>query len=147
MKTPALPDLLRLGSSSFSCTDWVGPFYPPGTAPGDFLVHYAGRYDTVEIDSTYYAVPSARMDPVTAGFAYVRLLGDREAIEKLTTTWDKEVIDRTDRLRRWARLLARLTGRRVPSFVYVNTHYAGHAPATLETLRRLVFEALEGDDS
>ena len=83
MKTPALPDLLRLGSSSFSCTDWVGPFYPPGTAPGDFLVHYAGRYDTVEIDSTYYAVPSARMDPVTAGFAYVRLLGDREAIENV----------------------------------------------------------------
>ena len=33
---------------------------------------------------------AARMDPVTGDVAYVRLLGDRQAIEKVTTTWDRE---------------------------------------------------------
>ena len=25
---------IRLGTSSWSSEDWVGPFYPPGTPPG-----------------------------------------------------------------------------------------------------------------
>ena len=28
---------IRIGTSSWSAKDWVGPFYPEGTAPGDFL--------------------------------------------------------------------------------------------------------------
>ena len=52
------PPLLRMGSSSFSSKDWVGPFYPEGTKPRDFLRLYAERFATVEVDATYYAVPS-----------------------------------------------------------------------------------------
>jgi len=37
-------------------------------------------------------------DVVTSDFAYVRLLGDRYAIEKLTQTWDKPVVNRTREL-------------------------------------------------
>lgn len=48
------------GSSSFSEPDWVGPFYPKGTPPGDFLGWYASRFRTVEVDATYYAVPALR---------------------------------------------------------------------------------------
>lgn len=33
-------------------------------------------------------------DLVTTSFAYVRLLGDRHAIEEMTNTWDKTVVDR-----------------------------------------------------
>ena len=50
---------LHLGTSSFSHESWVGPFYPPGTKPGDFLGAYARRFDTVEIDATFYRIPSA----------------------------------------------------------------------------------------
>ena len=39
---------------------WVGPFFPPGTRPVDFLATYARAFDTVEVDSTFYAVPSAK---------------------------------------------------------------------------------------
>lgn len=52
---------LRLGTSSWSEPSWVGPFYPPGTKPADFLAYYATRYDTVEADVTYYRVPARRM--------------------------------------------------------------------------------------
>ena len=56
------PDaLLRIGTSSFSWKDWVGPFYPPGTAAGAYLTHYATQFDTVEVDTTYYALPRARL--------------------------------------------------------------------------------------
>ena len=33
------------------------------------------------------------LDPVTGPLGFVRLLGDREAIEKVTTRWDKVVVD------------------------------------------------------
>ena len=32
--TRALPPALRIGTSGYSFTDWVGPFYPPGTPRG-----------------------------------------------------------------------------------------------------------------
>ena len=51
--------LLNLGTSSWSSRDWVGPFYPEGMKSGDFLSHYANRYGTVEVDSTFYRIPSA----------------------------------------------------------------------------------------
>ena len=268
--------LIRFGTSSFSSKDWIGPFYPRGTPPRDFLPFYATRFDTVEIDATYYAIPSpavvqtwsertpphflfsakfpreivhggsgrepdtARLllpdatyrardaflevmrllgsrlgplvlqfpfmstrafphrevfwerldrflydlprdldiaveirnadwfeaslfdicrsrraalvlvdqgwmphgdeverlqDPVTSHFAYIRLLGDRQIIEAVTTSWGKEVLDRRPRLERWADLLARLLARDVPTLVYANNHYAGHAPATVLRLK------------
>lgn len=52
--------MLRIGTSGFSYKDWVGPFYPEGTPQAAMLPYYAQRYDTVELDYTYYAWPSAR---------------------------------------------------------------------------------------
>jgi uncharacterized protein YecE (DUF72 family) len=49
---------LRIGTSSWSSTDWVGPFYPPGTRPERFIEHYSSVYDTVELDATFYRVPT-----------------------------------------------------------------------------------------
>lgn len=283
--TLAPAEAVRWGTSSFSSPDWVGPFYPPGTPAGAMLARYATVFDTVEVDSTWYALPSVRMvegwaaktpesfllsakfprrivhggegavpdarlvlepdstydvrdtflermrrlgprlgplvlqfpffnrdafpsagpflerldrflhdlpregftfgvevrnkawvtpalrdvlarhatilvlvdqawmphgdeveqrwDPVTGPLAYVRLLGDRNAIEKITTTWGKEVLDPAERLGRWAALLVRLMDRGVRSLVYVNNHYAGHAPTTVRRLRDLFLAAAE----
>ena len=57
---PHIPGL-RLGTSSWSSEDWVGTFYPPGTKSSDFLGIYAQHFDTVEVDSTYYRIPSESM--------------------------------------------------------------------------------------
>jgi uncharacterized protein YecE (DUF72 family) len=51
---------LRLGTQGWNYDAWVGPFYPSGTRPADFLATYARAFDTVEVDSTFYAVPSER---------------------------------------------------------------------------------------
>ena len=52
---------IRWGTSSWSEKSWVGPFYPRGTSPGDFLAYYATQFDTVEADNTYYAIPEPRL--------------------------------------------------------------------------------------
>jgi uncharacterized protein YecE (DUF72 family) len=272
------PKAIHFGTSSFSWPDWVGPFYPPKTPPGEYLRYYATQFECVEIDSTYYGIPHAAtvdgwaaktppsfriaakfprtivhggtahtpdarrildreatygerdeflavisrlgerlgplllqfpffnaaafptigpflerleqflddlprehryavevrnsewiaqpladllrrydvamalvdqawmphgdrvarwMDVVTASFSYVRLLGDRPAIESITTTWEREVVDQTATLERWAALLAAFASRGVPTFVFANNHFAGHAPATVRRLESL----------
>lgn len=49
---------LRVGTSSWSHDSWKGTVYPPGSKSGEYLSHYAKRFDTVEIDATWYRIPS-----------------------------------------------------------------------------------------
>ncbi len=53
------PGVVRIGTQGWNYSAWVGPFYPAETRPADFLTVYARAFDTVEIDSTFYATPSA----------------------------------------------------------------------------------------
>lgn len=55
------PSMIHLGTSGWSYQDWVGAFYPSGTPAARYLSVYAQVFTTVEIDSTFYATPSARM--------------------------------------------------------------------------------------
>ena len=67
---------IRVGTSGYSFSDWVGPFYPAGTTRGKMLDEYVRHFDVVEINSTYYRVPTPsmfeRMEKRTpAGFEFV----------------------------------------------------------------------------
>ena len=258
---------IHLGTSAFTAAGWEGSFYPKGMKAADFLTYYATKFDTVEVDSTFYRAPSAatvngwerktptgfilaakvpqaithekvlqdcdedlkyfletmylmgdklgpllfqfgyfnqkafksgeeflarlkpflktlptdhkfaleirnkqwltaqffdllrehkvafalidqawmplaseifeKFDPITADFTYIRLLGDRKGIEQQTKVWDKVIVDRSKELRSWVDVCERTTRRGVTTYVYVNNHYAGHAPATVESLRKL----------
>jgi uncharacterized protein YecE (DUF72 family) len=75
-----------------------------------------------------------RLDAVTGPFAYVRLLGDREAVDALTPTLDHIVIDRGAQVAEDAEAI-KLLAKRVPVVAFVNNHFAGYAP---ETVRQLV---------
>jgi uncharacterized protein YecE (DUF72 family) len=55
-----LPDHFYLGTSSWTAESWNGVFYPRGTPPADYLAHYGRRFRSVEVDATWYHVPSAR---------------------------------------------------------------------------------------
>ncbi len=52
--------MIRIGTSGYSYEDWVGPVYPEGTDKRDFLSFYAQKFDTVEVNYTYYRPPSER---------------------------------------------------------------------------------------
>jgi uncharacterized protein YecE (DUF72 family) len=49
---------IRIGTSAFTAKGWVGSFYPEGTQPRDFLSYYATKFDTVELDNTFYRTPA-----------------------------------------------------------------------------------------
>lgn len=75
---------------------------------------------------------------LTGPFAYVRLLGDRYGIEKITKTWGEHVIDRKPDLERWATVMKSILGQRLNVFGYVNSHYSGYAPGDVDTLYQLL---------
>jgi uncharacterized protein YecE (DUF72 family) len=278
-----LPAKMRFGTSSFSEKDWVGPFYPPGTPSGMYLQYYSQQLDTVEIDATYYAIPSAKtvaswvektpdhftfavkfprsivhagddaqpdctrilqpdavypirdqflqtmsilgkrlgplvlqfpyfardvfseanifnsrldrflsdlprefrygveirnkswlkpelteicrrhrvaivltdfmymplageyekyINPRITDFQYVRLIGNRKEIEAITLKWDKEIIDQSSRLDKWADFIIRLENSADNIYVYVNNHYAGYAPSTVRRLQERIREKI-----
>lgn len=51
---------IHLGTSSFTATGWEGSFYPRGLKSSDYLAYYAEHFDSVEVDSTFYACPTAK---------------------------------------------------------------------------------------
>ena len=258
---------LRIGTSAFTAAGWEGAFYPAGMKPADYLTYYATKFNTVEVDSTFYRTPSVatvngwerksprdsfsplrfrrksltkrclqdcdddlkhfletmdlmgdklgpllfqfgyfnktafksgkeflarlepflkklpkgyrfaleirnkqwltaeffdllrahkvayalidqawmpraseifeKFDPITADFTYIRLLGDRKGIEQQTKIWDKVIVDRSRELMSWVNVCQRTIRRGVSTYVYVNNHYAGFAPATVEQFQKL----------
>jgi uncharacterized protein YecE (DUF72 family) len=258
---------IRLGTSAFTATGWEGTFYPAGMKPAEYLTYYATKFDTVEVDSTFYRTPAistvkgwyaktppgflftakvpqvithekalvdcdedfhlflkamdclgeklgplllqfgyfnqkafagvdeflarlvpflkkipkgyrfaveirnknwlvpafvealrerhvalalidqawmprpkqifARLDPITADFAYVRWLGDRKGIEEQTKTWDKIIVDRTADLFEWVDVLKKVSERKIQILAFANNHYAGYGPGTIEEFRSL----------
>jgi uncharacterized protein YecE (DUF72 family) len=50
---------IRIGCSGWTYKDWTGPFYPPGTRDRERLEYYATRFDTTEINASFYRLPSA----------------------------------------------------------------------------------------
>ena len=49
---------LHLGTIGWSYNFWKGNFYPNKTASRAFLSYYATKFDTVEVDSTFYRIPT-----------------------------------------------------------------------------------------
>jgi uncharacterized protein YecE (DUF72 family) len=259
---------IRLGTSSFTADGWNGSFYPKGMKSSEYLGYYSRRFDTVEVDSTFYRCPTidavrnwalktppgfifslkvpqtithqkilvdcekefeefvstaqvlgeklgpmvfqfpffndsvfsspvqfvsrlqaffkklprgsrcrfaieirnkywlkprlldllrqnnvalvlqdqswmphprdlGNYDLITADSSYIRWLGNRKDIEKLTTTWNSTIIDRTADLQTWVDVCEKIQKRGIIQYVYANNHYSGFAPATVELFRSL----------
>lgn len=95
----------------------------------------------VWVDLSYLPHPAelaGKLEIVTTDFVYARLIGDRKAIDALTTTFDRIVVDQSARLARWAALLKDALGLVPRAYVYANNHYAGHGPATIQDLAHRV---------
>ena len=51
---------LRIGCSGWNYAHWrAGVFYPPRLPQRDWLAYYAERFDTVELNTTFYRLPQA----------------------------------------------------------------------------------------
>jgi uncharacterized protein YecE (DUF72 family) len=74
------PARVQVGCQGWNYEDWVSGsglpvFYPRGTRSPDMLEIYARAFETVEVDSTFYAIPTAQtieawMKRTPAGFTF-----------------------------------------------------------------------------
>jgi uncharacterized protein YecE (DUF72 family) len=47
-----------IGCAKWGRKDWVGTLYPPKTKEADFLNHYATHFNCIELNSTFYRMPT-----------------------------------------------------------------------------------------
>jgi uncharacterized protein YecE (DUF72 family) len=50
---------VRIGTSGFHYKHWKGPFYPLKTPDSKLLALYVQRFDTVELNNSFYRLPTA----------------------------------------------------------------------------------------
>lgn len=67
--------LIHIGTSGWHYRHWRGPFYPDALSADRFLAYYADRFHTVEINNSFYQLPTERAlrtwrDTVPPGFLF-----------------------------------------------------------------------------
>jgi len=87
---------LRIGTSAFTAAGWPGSFYPESLKPAEYLSYYAKRFDTVEVDSTFYRAPSAGTvrgwhDKTPPGFLFAAKVPQTITHEKVLRDCDGEL--------------------------------------------------------
>ena len=58
LNAPSDTATVYIGCTGWSMKEWVGRVYPPGTKSGDFLKEYAKQFNTIELNTTHYRIPS-----------------------------------------------------------------------------------------
>jgi uncharacterized protein YecE (DUF72 family) len=53
--------MIRIGTSGYNYPEWKGSFYPAELAAAKMLPYYAARFPTVEINYTFYRMPSEKL--------------------------------------------------------------------------------------
>jgi uncharacterized protein YecE (DUF72 family) len=69
------PGVIRVGCSGWNYRHWRGPFYPEKMPVKRWFDHYSSVFDTVEINNSFYRLPSAETfgkwrDQAPPGFRY-----------------------------------------------------------------------------
>jgi uncharacterized protein YecE (DUF72 family) len=66
---------INVGTSGYSYKEWKGIFYPEKVSPKEMLRFYSGHFNTVEINNTFYRMPTEAIlsgwaDQVPDGFVF-----------------------------------------------------------------------------
>ena len=70
--------MIWIGTSGYNYPEWKGTFYPNGLAAAKMLPYYAERFPAVEVNYTFYRLPTAK---VVGGWAAVTPPGFRFALK------------------------------------------------------------------
>jgi uncharacterized protein YecE (DUF72 family) len=86
---------ILVGTSGYSYDDWVGRFYPEGTARQDFLSLYAREFSVVELNFSYYQQPNPRtldrmLSVTTPDFSFT-LKAHRSMTHEIGETWERDI--------------------------------------------------------
>ena len=83
-----------VGTSGYSYSDWVGPFYPEGTKQRDFLDVYTKAFRMVELNFSYYRQPEPsmldRMIEVSPDGFLFAIKAYKSITHEVTSGWQKD---------------------------------------------------------
>ena len=126
---------LRIGCSGWNYKSWKGRFYPPHLPASKWLDHYAGLFDTVEINNTFYRLPETATFASWRSQTPARFLIAVKASRFLTHM--KRLRDPEEPLERMFARVAALGPRLGPVLYQLPGHF--HAdPARLEHFLRVL---------
>jgi uncharacterized protein YecE (DUF72 family) len=76
--------VIRIGTSGWNYPEWKGSFYPEDMRPGGMLPYYAQRFSTVEVNNTFYRMPTAQAVEGWAGAVPERFTFVLKAPQRIT---------------------------------------------------------------
>jgi uncharacterized protein YecE (DUF72 family) len=87
---------IRVGTSGYSYKEWKGSFYPEDLPAAKMLAFYAERFDSVEINNTFYRMPDPKMvgkwgEQVSDSFTFVLKAPQRITHQKRLAGADEDV--------------------------------------------------------
>lgn len=87
---------LRIGTSGWTYGDWRGRFYPDELRPAEYLAWYARRFDTTEINYSFYHLPQPKtfqkwMAQTPDGFVFAvkvsKIVTHTRRLERVSEPW------------------------------------------------------------
>ena len=98
-----------IGCSGFNYDDWKGVFYPEDVPKKKWLEHYAEKFDTVEINASFYHMPKEK----TIDNWYERTPGNFRFTMKGSrfVTHQKKLNDPQEPVKKFYELVSRLKGK------------------------------------
>jgi len=106
---------LRTGAPAWARKDWVGRMYPRGLSDKQFLKTYAQRVDAIELNASYYRVPSAEVLDAWAADAPARFRFCPKLHQSITHR--RALEESADEALRFARHFLRLGEKLGPGFL------------------------------
>ncbi len=97
-------DAVHLGASSWLYDAWRGVFYPDKLARSRYLPYYVSQFDTVEVNTSFYALPAAStlltwVEHAPAGFTFALKFPRRISHDKRLVDCAEETLAFLDALR------------------------------------------------
>lgn len=126
---------LFLGCPMWGLKTWAGPFFPAGTKQKDFLATYSRRLNTVEGNTTFYALPEAGTvqrwrDETPSGFRFCFKVPQEISHRRRLVNAEDITADFIDRLQL-------LGDRRGPAFLQLPPTFSGqHLPQLARFLEK-----------
>jgi uncharacterized protein YecE (DUF72 family) len=82
--------MIYVGTSGFQYDDWVGTYYPQDLPKNEWLAYYAKEFNTLEINFTYYRMPSAKSLFLMADKVPRRFLFTVKATQEMTHARERD---------------------------------------------------------
>ncbi|MFS4459286.1 DUF72 domain-containing protein [Bdellovibrio sp. HCB2-146] len=121
----SLPKMERaqfyIGTPAWGHKEWVGKIYPPKTKAADYLAYYSQNFNTIELNTSHYRIPTSEQaekwtSQVTDEFLFCPKLFQGISHSE-TGMLDKSL------LKEWFRFLESLKDHRGPCFMQFPPHF------------------------